>query len=60
MTEAGELLTEGQARQIIIDVVQRLNALDLGLKSLIKQVRKAQSHCLAYLREISYQTGAIG
>ena len=39
MMEAGELLTEGQARQIIADVV--LNALGLGLKSLIKQVRKA-------------------
>ena len=59
MTEAGELLTEGQARQIIADVVQRLNALDLGLKSLIKQVRKAQSHCLAYLREISCQLGQL-
>ena len=60
MMEADEFLTEGQARQIIADVVHRLNALDLGLKSLIKQVCKTQSHCLAYLREISYQTGAIG
>ena len=55
MTEVDELLTEGQARQIITDVVQRLNALGLGLKFLIRQVRKAQSHCLAYLREISCQ-----
>ena len=59
MMEADEFLTEGQAQQIIADVVQRLNALDLGLKSLIKQVRKAQSHCLAYLREISCQLGQL-
>ena len=57
----GDLLTDRQARQIIADVVQRLSALEavLGLKSLIKQVRNAQNHCLAYLREISYQLGRL-
>jgi hypothetical protein len=61
MTEAGDLLTERQARQIIADVVQRFSALEavLGLKSLMKQVRNAQDHCLAYLREISYQLGRL-
>ena len=61
MTEAGDLLTERQARQIIADVVQRFSALEavLGLKSLIKQVRNAQDHCLAYQREISYQLGQL-
>ena len=32
----------------------------LGLADLQKQVRKAQSHCLAYIREISYQLGRLG
>jgi len=61
MTEDGDLLTERQARQIIADVVQRFSALEavLGLKSLMKQVRHAQDHCLAYLREISYQLGRL-
>lgn len=61
MTQAGNLLTKRQAKQIIVDVVQRLSALEdvLGLTSLIKQVRNAQGHCLAYLQEISYQLGRL-
>jgi hypothetical protein len=59
MTKEGYLLTERQAKQILADVAQRLSVLEdvLDVKLLIKQVQKAQNHCLAYLREISYQLG---
>ena len=62
MIDDGRLLTEKQAKRILADVIQRLSPLadGLGLADLQKQVRKAQSHCLAYLREISYQLGRLG
>ena len=62
MIDDGQLLTEKQAKRILADVIQRLTPLAdrLGLVDLIKQVRKAQTHCLAYLREISYQLGRLG
>jgi len=57
----GHLLTEKQAKHIIADVIHRLNALChvFGLTDLIKRVRKAQIHCLTYLREISHQLGRL-
>ena len=61
MTDKGRLLTEKQAKRILAEVIQRLSPLvdALGLADLIKQVRKAQTHCLAYLQEISYQLGRL-
>ena len=58
----GRFLTEKLAKRILADVIQRLSPLadGLGLADLQKQVRKAQSHCLAYIREISYQLGRLG
>jgi hypothetical protein len=61
ITDDGHLLTEGEAKHILADVVQRLNALSsvLALESLIKQVRKARQHCLTYLKEMSYRLGRL-
>ena len=57
----GRLLTEKQAKRILAEVIQRLSPLAdrLGLADLIKQIRNAQDHCLAYLREIAYQLGRL-
>ena len=57
----GHLLTEKQAKLILAEVRRRLSSLvdALGLADLIKQVQKAQTHCLSYLREISYQLGRL-
>lgn len=57
----GHLLTEREAKRILVDVIQRLSALGdvFALESLIKQVRKAQIHCLEYLKEISHRLGQL-
>ena len=57
----GRLLTEKQAKLILAQVIQRFSSLDdaLRLAALVKQVRNAQTHCLTYLREISYQLGRL-
>lgn len=61
MTDEGRLLTEKQAKLILAQVIQRLSPLGdaLELANLVKQVRKAQTHCLTYQREISYQLGRL-
>lgn len=61
VTDDGRLLTEKEAKRILADVVQRLNALSsvFALESLIKQVRKAQVHCLTYLKDISHRLGRL-
>ena len=61
MMDNGRLLTEKQAKRILAEVRSRLSPLvdDLGLAELIKQVRKAQTHCLTYIREISHKLGQL-
>ena len=61
MMDNGRLLTEKQAKRILAEVRSRLSPLvdDLGLAELIKQVRKAQTHCLTYIREISRKLGQL-
>ena len=61
MMDNGRLLTEKQAKLILAEVRSRLSPLvdALGLAELIKQVRKAQTHCLTYIREISRKLGQL-